>query len=896
MSSRQTFWGWTAVFAAAGLLCVGLSAPTPGVAADKRDGPGKPGAVKSAAKAVAEEAAALKAAALGDDEDAADAVKFLPKDPALLFVWDGEAAHREAWEATAAYQAIYETGLATAAQAMFQEFVPQPGEGNLEGDQTQLLNELSEGIREHGLSLAVKLPENGNGGPPLPWGVVVLHGAAEFEPRIAAIVKQAVRPESGVEFETRKEGDREITVGRHRQFPPAEFAWWTEDGHLVLAVGVGAVRNAVAVADGDAENVSESRLWKAYRNDDDPFEVASLSWLDVAAVTAAVDGIPLPVQGVDRQVTAGDFVRALGLEGLRAVVSRTGYDGEVVVTENRTETDGKLRNLLALADQEPISLDDLPPLPAETSGFSAGSFDAAKASDAVVKTIRNLLAFAPAREREKFDAGLAQIKAKTGVNLRTGLLDPLGNVGCVYVDDAQAPFGLGLTLAVSVDDAETLRGTLAKLLGEIRNEVEKQAPPGMFGVRTIDSYDEEIVVVEIAKGGLNPTYVVTEDWLVVGLIPQTVEAFLLRQSDALPAWHPGDELVVGGQVVEAPEEFTSLTVSDPKASYRLIAGLAPVVLPALRAAAAVQRKHDGPFEASAADLPPAELVTQGLFPNVAVGYSEELEDGGTVFVMESRESLPGLPFGNSAVGVAGVAIGVALLLPAVQQAREAARRAQSSNNLKQIGLALHNYHDTYQSLPRGAVENAALKPAERLSWMVEILPYLEQNGLRQRIDAKQAWNVDANALPSKVVVPVFLNPSNPKTQLESGAAPTHYVGIAGLGKDGPTLPVTSPKAGMFGYDRVTRFRDVLDGLSNTVMVSDATAGSVGPWAEGGPSTLRPLTKKPYINGPDGIGSPHAGGCQMLLGDGSVRFISENTAPEILEAIATIRGGEVVGDF
>ena len=118
-------------------------------------------------------------------------------------------------------------------------------------------------------------------------------------------------------------------------------------------------------------------------------------------------------------------------------------------------------------------------------------------------------------------------------------------------------------------------------------------------------------------------------------------------------------------------------------------------------------------------------------------------------------------------------------------------------------------------------------------------------------------------------IPVYINPSVPN-QPDKVSGPTNYVGIAGVGKDAPTLPKTSKQAGVFGYNRSTRIRDITDGTSNTVMVSEASK-NLGPWAAGGESTIRALTKKPYINGPDGLGGFHTGGCLMLMGDGSVQF-------------------------
>jgi hypothetical protein len=295
---------------------------------------------------------------------------------------------------------------------------------------------------------------------------------------------------------------------------------------------------------------------------------------------------------------------------------------------------------------------------------------------------------------------------------------------------------------------------------------------------------------------------------------------------------------------------------------------------------------------SAADLPPSEVITRPLFPNLSVCTMSDGEIRWT-----SRTSLPAIPLlGGAGIGNAGttVPVLVALLLPAVQQAREAARRAQSKNNLKQIGLALHNYHDVFNKLPTGTHENEKLKPEKRLSWQADILPYLDQAPLYNRIDFAKAWDDDANADVARVQIPVYLNPSltiDPNGKV----GVTHYVGLAGIGKDGPLLKINDPKAGIFGYDRVVGFRDITDGTSNTMAVCDVSK-EVGPWAAGGKSTIRPLTKKPYINGPDGLGGIHRGGMMVLIADGSVRFVSESINPDILEALVTIAGGEVVGDF
>ena len=256
--------------------------------------------------------------------------------------------------------------------------------------------------------------------------------------------------------------------------------------------------------------------------------------------------------------------------------------------------------------------------------------------------------------------------------------------------------------------------------------------------------------------------------------------------------------------------------------------------------------------------------------------------------------------GRSIAPVVVVAVLIALLLPAVQQAREAARRTQSMNNLKQIGLALHNFHDTHRNFPQGTIPSQKLKPEERQSWLVPLLPSMDQGALydQMKVDLRESAQWDSDDLEDSITVaiPIFQNPSNPIGFMHGEPATTDYVGWAGVGKDAPTEKCKDDKKGIFGFDRATRLQDVTDGTSNTVMVSDAAAKTRGPWAQGGKSTIRALTTKPYINGEDGIGSPHTGGLHVLLADGSVRFVSQNIDAKILEALATRAGGEVINDY
>jgi len=219
---------------------------------------------------------------------------------------------------------------------------------------------------------------------------------------------------------------------------------------------------------------------------------------------------------------------------------------------------------------------------------------------------------------------------------------------------------------------------------------------------------------------------------------------------------------------------------------------------------------------------------------------------------------------------------VALLLPAVQSAREAARRSQCTNNLKQIALAMHNYHDTYKSFPPAYIADESGRPMH--SWRVLILPFLEQGPLFDQYNFDEPWDSPENLVLADLMPDVFRCPSD----VSSGPLETSYAMIVGPG----TLFDGVDPAG---------FRDILDGTSNTLLSVEA-AGSGIHWME--PRDLDFEQLRLQINGPAGFGirSHHPRGVEAAMCDGSVHFLSNGLDPKVLERLITIADGEPVGDF
>ena len=328
-------------------------------------------------------------------------------------------------------------------------------------------------------------------------------------------------------------------------------------------------------------------------------------------------------------------------------------------------------------------------------------------------------------------------------------------------------------------------------------------------------------------------------------------------------------------------------------------------------------------------------------------------------VLRAQPAYRGFTLIELLVVIAIIAILIALLLPAVQQAREAARRSSCRSNLKQIGIALHNYHNTYRRFPNGYIDvtNATGVQDGGWSWQAQILPQLEQAALFRKFNMsfhphgaggtaqeKANGNLLANTLA------IFSCPSDTKPDTLSlhgsgaqgrvaKAATSSYVGSLGP-FDGSTCQYTTStpvqvtgkrNTGLFIINECNRFRDITDGSSNVFAVGEITWESsqnnqlYGNVAGDGQAKCNLLDKyagpfrhlrstRRKLNGTQtphrAFHSLHTGGGQFLMGDGSVRFVSENidhsqsnyTAATVngpfglYQRLAAINDGQVVGEL
>lgn len=289
------------------------------------------------------------------------------------------------------------------------------------------------------------------------------------------------------------------------------------------------------------------------------------------------------------------------------------------------------------------------------------------------------------------------------------------------------------------------------------------------------------------------------------------------------------------------------------------------------------------------------------------------------------------------VVIAIIAVLIALLLPAVQQAREAARRTQCKNNLMQISLALNNYMMAHEVLPPGTQNDSGPIQSKEdggyhMGWLVQVLPYIEQRNVFNNVDFTKSVYDPANGKVRSHRIPAYLCPSDPAPGFNFTIALSNYCGI----HNDFEAPIDVDQNGVLFLNSSVRYEQIRDGSSNTIFIMESRLGPPSGlgWISGTRSTLRNVVISRSIPGTGqqpalvsfeahiatsnttqgndlreelaaeeagkeivgGGSSNHTGGLHVALGDGSVRFLSQNINPMTLRNLAHRDDGEMTDDF
>lgn len=537
-------------------------------------------------------------------------------------------------------------------------------------------------------------------------------------------------------------------------------------------------------------------------------------------------------------------IAGLGLNQLNELAMATGLDERGMATEWRlTMPDGLSRYPFLMG--KPLTQGDVAQIPANCITGSAICLSPVGCFDAIAKFAHHV-----APDDPNFVMGLDEFQRVTGLRLRDDLLAPLGDVWCMY-QSPSAPF----VAMVSVNDATMVRKSVTRLISLATQRFGNENP----AMKLAESKYKEHTIHYLQGLPFAPAVCVTNDQLVVGISPQALQTHIERRErgkeESSLISHPDVKSLFDGG--KAP---VSMSYTD---SGQIVQNMLNTI-PMLAGMAVGQLAANG-IEFDMGTIPTWDVFENHVFPAVSATY--RIEDGW------SHMSRATVPVTASVTSAPSAGIVVALLLPAVQAAREAARRDGCMNNEKQLMLALLNYESDHRHFPSPGIKTKEEKPG--LSWRVAILPYLDEKALYDQFHLDEPWDSPHNLTLLPKMPAVFACPSS-----SAPAGKTSYLAAVGNGA----------ALGEPGGFEGTHLRDITDGTSKTIVFIDVPASNAVEWT-------RPVD---YEWNPDnplrGLGNDrhHSGNViPVAFCDGHVSVLFRDIDPLVVKMLFTRAGGEAV---
>jgi hypothetical protein len=702
-------------------------------------------------------------------------------------------------------------------------------QGLEEAAQVQLAAKVVKALLTRPAALFVASAAMGPKGPDVRGGLVVYLGDDAADWRTTLEAQQKRLPPGSVQ-PVSIEASVFYRLALGPGVPP--ITWGVRGKYLIAGVGQQSVEEILDRARG-----AEPKWLTAIRQQAAVDRLATVSYLDVQALVRTFAPLAGP------QTPA--ILKATGLDGVTTLVSVTGLDEKAFVSRTFVGLAGEPRGIFTLATGKPLAAADLAPIPGDATLALAARLDL----DRAWETFLSSCGQADPAGAARISQTIAQIQQDLGLKLRDDLLKPLGDVWCLYNSPGEGGLVVtGLTLVVSVKDSKHLAQTQDKLLTLLKELYPVRAGEPRVDEASFAGQTIHLLAVPTPSFPLAPCWCLTDKELIVALFPESIKAHLSRgETDGSLAKDSAVASLLGG-------EFGPMVLA-----YQDTPALFRVVYPLLQMAcrAGINQLRQQGIDVSPLAIPSAPSIARHLRPGVTA-----VRRTAAGIELISRQSIPG---GSLA---ASVPLTVALALPAVQAARQSARRVQSMNNLRQLALAIHVYQSVKASLPPAYTTSKEGKPL--LSWRVAILPYIDQQPLYDQFHQDEPWDSPHNKTLLARMPATFRSPRS-----NAAVGMTTYLGVAG-------------PHGIFAGTKPVRLQDITDGTSRTIMLVEASDAAAVPWS-------KPVD---FAADPDnplrGLAGSWPGGFLAAFADGSVRMISYGTAPKTLKALFTRDGGEMIG--
>jgi hypothetical protein len=645
-----------------------------------------------------------------------------------------------------------------------------------------------------------------------------------------------------------------VKIGEHKFYKtPANermpaIAWGVVEKHLVVGVGDGALEDLLARIHG------QSPAWLK--------DIREKLAVPRFASVACVDAKRLVQIATEAASPSGttQAVAALGLDKLGRFAVVNGLDGRGCVSRVSLTIDGKGEGLFAGLDVKPLTATDLKPMRDDVLAAVTFKLDAGKLFDLWLKTLDD----AGSQSGNVFRREMQQLGSHLGFDFRKEFVGAFGDTWRVFIQPV-GPGSLirGWTFAVSVRDPKSLAQVQKIIVEEWGRQLARGNPsqPTLISGRKFDGHNA--YTLDFAQMGLPfaPSWCLTDDTFLLATSPEALVSLFAPSDRPSLAKQPDVSLLVANDAktlamgyVNAREITETLLPKLPELLQGINGRTATIVNGRVQAAQNVAT--------DASKLPSSKAFLPHLQPSV---LSVARTTDGLEFT--SRQTLPG----SNVVAFAPV-LTAWRWSPFSHLPRQEMQPAPGNNQLKQIGLALHNFAQANRVFPAGYSADANGKPL--LSWRVYVLPYLGEDALYREFHLDEPWDSPHNKALIARMPPIY---RSPRSKAKPGL--TNYLGAAGA--DGMFVR-PSP-----GSHLGTSFANIVDGTSNTIMTVETPDASAVIWTKPGDFALNKQDPKKRLMG------LVPGGFNAGFADGSVRFIPESVNSKILHALFTKSGREAV---
>ena len=648
--------------------------------------------------------------------------------------------------------------------------------------------------------------------------------------------------------------------------PPVALRW--HQGYLILGIGDGAADQIIKRFGG------KPPAWLTKIRADLTVErPATVHFLNIRRALATA----LPLGGLQ----ALKVSTALGLDRLNHYASVSGLEGIGAVSRAQLSLDGEPRGLFGLLESAPLKAGDLAAVPRDATFALATRFNAEKTLNKLMELVGQ---FDP-NTQQQFKNELAAIEKQLGFRLIEDVFASLGDTWCVYNSPGEGGLVFtGLTAVVPVKDRQKLIAAHDKLLALVRSANAEMARLNADG-NDVRRRPNGVVISDFKFAGntvhfLNfigdkvpfaPAWCISDRELILSLYPQMIKARLARTArDGSLADVPEVALLFKGD-----RQPSAVFYQDTRSVFRL----GYPVLHVFAAFICSELQQEG-VDIDISLLPSMAAIEPHLQPGVSALYVGK--DG---LRWESRQTLPGVgsaPLALAFVGFFSVrAVAVERQdfdiqdVPATAPAKildlegitpAGAQRTVSTNNLRQIGIAMHNFHDVHKQFP--AADGAGKDRKPKLSWRVHILPFIEQQSLFNQFKLDEPWDSAHNKKLIDKMPKVYATPGSKVADKHM----TNYLTVRG-------------KDTMFPPGQATRMSHLRDGTSNTAMVLEVNDEHAVIWTK--PDDFEPDKDDPL----KGVVGLRSGKFLVLLGDAAVLTLPDTLSKETIKAMYTRAGGE-----